>query len=314
MIFIYILLFLSSAIIDSNGFAMAQKLEAKGGKGGKEWDDGAGHDNVAKVYIRGGLEGIQYIKFDYVKDGQSVEGSIHGVSGSGFTQMFEIDYQNGEHIVSVDGYFDKSGVMQALEFKTNRKTSEVIGYPKSNTKFSLGGVNGKMINGFHGSAGKALNSIGAYLTKVPPTKSELVGGWGGDYWDDGPNYDGVRKVYVTYMNTCIRSINIDYEKDGQVVTSSHGNKEGETEEFAIDYPNEFLISVEGTYDSILFPDHYVLVITSLSFKTSKGRISPTYGVVSGTKFVLESQGNAIVGFYGRNGGAFDAIGVYFSPI
>jgi len=30
--------------------------------------------------------------------------------------------------------------------------------------------------------------------------------------------------------------------------------------------------------------------------------------------VLESQGNAIVGFYGRNGGAFDAIGVYFSPI
>ena len=28
---------------DSNGFAMAQKLEAKGGKGGKEWDDGAGH-------------------------------------------------------------------------------------------------------------------------------------------------------------------------------------------------------------------------------------------------------------------------------
>jgi len=52
----------------------------------------------------------------------------------------------------------------------------------------------------------------------------------------------------------------------------------------------------------------------LSFKTSKGRISPTYGVVSGTKFVLESQGNAIVGFYGRNGGAFDAIGVYFSPI
>jgi len=83
-------------------------------------------------------------------------------------------------------------------------------------------------------------------------------------------------------------------------------------QFVIDYPNEYLISVEGTYN--ILPDDNVLVIRSLIFKTSKGRISPTYGFVSGTKFVLESQGNAIVGFYGRDGGAFDAIGVYFSPI
>ncbi|XP_010479705.1 PREDICTED: jacalin-related lectin 9 [Camelina sativa] len=314
MVIIYIFLFLSSAFLDSNGFATAQKLDAIGGKGGKLWDDGRDHDNVAKVYIRGGLEGIQYIKFDYVKSGQSIDGSIHGVLGNGFTHMFDIDYQNGEHIVSVDGYYDKSGVMQALEIKTNKKTSEVIGYPKGNTKFSLGGVSGKMITGFHGSADKALNSIGAYFTKVPPTKSELVGGWGGEYWDDGPNYDGVRKISVTFISTVIRSIDTDYEKDGQVVTSHHGNKEGETQEFVIDYPNEYLTSVEGTHNYILFPDHYVLVITSLSFKTSKGRVSPTYGVVSGTKFVLESQGNAIVGFHGRDGGAFDAIGVYFSPI
>jgi len=70
---------------DSNGVAMAQKIEAIGGKGGKRWDDGA-NDNVAKVYIRGDHEGIQYIKFDYVKDGQSFNGSVHGVSADGFTQ------------------------------------------------------------------------------------------------------------------------------------------------------------------------------------------------------------------------------------
>ncbi|AEE32752.1 Mannose-binding lectin superfamily protein [Arabidopsis thaliana] len=313
MVIIYIFLFLSSAIIDSTGLAKAQKLDAIGGKGGKQWDDGADHDNVAKVYIRGGLEGIQYIKFDYVKDGKTIDASIHGVSGSGFTQTFEIDYQNSEYIVSVDGYYDKSGTMQALEFKTNLKTSEVIGYPKGTTKFSLGGVNGKMVIGFHGSAGKVLNSIGAYLTTAPPTKSQLVGGLtGGEPWDDGSNYDGVKKISVTYISTLIRSINVDYEKDGQVVTRYHGMKNGDTEEFVIDYPNEYLISVEGTYN--ILPDDNVLVIRSLIFKTSKGRISPTYGFVSGTKFVLESQGNAIVGFYGRDGGAFDAIGVYFSPI
>lgn len=71
---------------DSNGFAMAQKVEAIGGKGGKLWDDGADHDNVAKVYIRGDHEGIQFIKVDYVKDGQLINGTVHGGSADGFTQ------------------------------------------------------------------------------------------------------------------------------------------------------------------------------------------------------------------------------------
>lgn len=61
-------------------------MEAKGGKGGTQWDDGADHENVTKIHVRGGLEGIQFIKFEYVKAGQTVFGPIHGVSGKGFTQ------------------------------------------------------------------------------------------------------------------------------------------------------------------------------------------------------------------------------------
>ncbi|KAG7594930.1 Jacalin-like lectin domain [Arabidopsis thaliana x Arabidopsis arenosa] len=314
MFVIYIFLLLSSsAIIDSNGLVMAQKLEAIGGKGGKQWDDGADYDYVTKVYIRGGREGIHYIKFDYVKDGQAIDGSFHGVLGDGFTHTLEIDQSNYEHIVSIDGYYDdKTGVMQALQFKTNLKTFELIGYPKGATKFSLG-VNGKIMIGFHGFAGKSLNSLGAYVTAAPPIKSELVGGlYGGIYWDDGPNYDGVKKMYVTYTNYLIRSISTDYDKDGQVVTSYHGSKDGETKEFAIDYPNEYLTSVSGTYNTI--PEDGVLVVRSLIFKTSKGRISPTYGFVSGTEFVFERQGYVINGFHGRDGGGFDAIGVYFKPM
>lgn len=65
---------------------MAQKLEAKGGSGGNQWDDGADHENVTKIHVRGGLEGSQFIKFEYVKAGQTVVGPIHGFSGKGFTQ------------------------------------------------------------------------------------------------------------------------------------------------------------------------------------------------------------------------------------
>ncbi|XP_010481133.1 PREDICTED: jacalin-related lectin 44-like [Camelina sativa] len=55
------------------------RLDEKGGKGGKEWDDGSDHDNVSKIHVRGG--------FDYVKDRKVLEnGSTHGVSSRGFTQ------------------------------------------------------------------------------------------------------------------------------------------------------------------------------------------------------------------------------------
>lgn len=139
-----------------------------------------------------------------------------------------MDYHKYEQIVYVEGYYDENTrVMQGLQFKTNLKTSEFIGYRKG-TKFSLG-VNGKVISSFHGSAEQYLHSLGVYL-RTPCTKSELQGGpRGGNKWDDGPNY-GVRKVYVTFNETHIKSMNIDYDQVGKVVTRTHGMKNGETQE------------------------------------------------------------------------------------
>ncbi|KAF3546404.1 hypothetical protein DY000_02010383 [Brassica cretica] len=45
---------------------MPQKLEARGGNGGNQWDDGAEHEGVSKIYIREGRDGIESIKFDYI--------------------------------------------------------------------------------------------------------------------------------------------------------------------------------------------------------------------------------------------------------
>lgn len=76
---------------DSNLSDMTtQRLEAEGSKNAAslyKWDDGSDHDDVTKIYVRGGPEGIQFIKFDYVKTGQLKDGPFHGYSDTGFTQM-----------------------------------------------------------------------------------------------------------------------------------------------------------------------------------------------------------------------------------
>ncbi|CAN6931291.1 unnamed protein product [Brassica oleracea] len=155
---------------DSNPFPMAQKLEAKGGNGGKEWDDGADHEGVSKIYIREGSEGIESIKFDYVKNGEPETGPIHGGLGQDFTDSFDLNHTIDEHIVSVKCYYDE-GAIQGLVVKTNTRTSALMGY-NLGTKFKLQ-VKDKKIIGFHGSSDKNLNSLGAYFAPLPPANMEI---------------------------------------------------------------------------------------------------------------------------------------------
>ncbi|KAL0722456.1 hypothetical protein Bca4012_037055 [Brassica carinata] len=299
---------------DLNPYVMASKVEAKGGKGGNQWDDGFDYEGVTKIHVRGGLQGIQFIKFEYVKGGNAIVGPIHGVYGRGFTQTFEINHLNKEHIVSVNGCYDNpSGVIQALQFETNMRSSEVMGYDENGTKFTLAAGGNKII-GFHGSAETNLMSLGAYFMTLPPIKMELQGGCGGHPWDHGI-YTGIRKVYVTYSPSGISHIMVDYDKAGKQETRESGDRlgenrvQGQQKEFILDYPNEYITSVEGTCD--LGSASYSNRVRSLSFKTSKERISPTYGTVGNRTFVLESKGRALVGFYGQAGYAMDAIGAYF---
>ncbi|CAA7043633.1 unnamed protein product [Microthlaspi erraticum] len=274
------------------------RLEAQGGKGGEEWNDGSDHEGVTKIYVRGGCDIIQYVKFDYLKDGQQIFGSAHGAPGrDGYTQTFEINHLNKEYLVSVEGYYDddKPGVIHGLEFEANIKTSGLIGYAKGN-KFRLA-VNGKKIIGFHGySTEKNLNSLGAYFTTSPLTKLEYIGETiEAVLWDDGA-YDGVKKVTVYCDVTFVWHVRFDYVNGGKVERLEHGSKFGSTNDFVVDYPNEFITSVEGT----LTMDGSSTCVSSLTFKTSKGRTSLTFGREGKSKFVLESKGCALVGFHGRS--------------
>ncbi|CAA7029696.1 unnamed protein product [Microthlaspi erraticum] len=290
------------------------RLEAKGSNAGKQWDDGADHDGVTKIHVRGDREGIQSIKVGYLKSGQQKDGSLHGLPGGGFTQPFEINRLVNEHLISVEGYYDAtSGVIQALQFKTNMKNSKLIGY-EMGKKFSLA-ANGREIIGFHGCADKSLNSLGAYFTTVSVTKSEIYGGIGSTSWDDGV-FDSIRKVSVSFDNIYVTSIRFVYNNRNTVVTRMHGVVSRQEEEFELDYPNELITSVEGTLRNF---NETSTRVTSLTFKTSKGRTSPTIGHVSDSnlaKFTLERKGCALVGFHGRQAGVRNmiAIGAYYYPL
>ncbi|KAL1212420.1 Jacalin-related lectin 18 [Cardamine amara subsp. amara] len=286
------------------------RLEVKGRNEGMEWNDGAEHEGVTKICVRGGPEGIQFIKFEYVMDGKHICGPTHGVSARGFTQPFEINHFNKEYLVSVEGYYDnndKCGVIQGLQFKTNIKTSELMGYDQGK-KFKLA-ANGKKIIGFHGYAEKNLNALGAYFTTFPFTKLEYKGDTtSGKYWDDGA-FEGLRKVYVHFNNSHVNCVTFDYDNNGKVEKREHGSMAGKEGEFVVDFPNEFITSVEGTLET----DGYTWV-SSLTFKTSKEKTSPTFGSVSKTKFVLENTGCALVGFHGRSNACIFSLGAYFHPL
>ncbi|KAG2305996.1 hypothetical protein Bca4012_084828 [Brassica carinata] len=296
-----------------------EKGEAQGGTGGTAWDDGSDHDGLTKITVRTGGVGVQFVQFEYVKAGQPKQGALRGVQGSrGSTRTILINHPD-EHLVSVEGWYDPSNVILGIQFKTNLKTSDYLGYEfdGTGTKFTLQ-VQGKKIIGFHGFASDHLNSIGAYFVPVsstptnptvPPTKLEAKGGESGAVWDDGA-HDNVTKVSVGQGTDGIAAVKFEYKNGSSVVI---GAERGTPtllgyEEFEL-ASDEYITSVEGYYDKILGSDG----LTSLTFHTNKKTYGP-YGLEGSTHFDFKAEGQKITGFHGRAGDTITAIGVYLAPV
>lgn len=82
-------------------------------------------------------------------------------------------------------------------------------------------------------------------------------------------------------------------------------------QFELDFPNEYIVSVEGCYEKIFGVE--TAVVTMLRFKTNK-RTSQPFGLDSDTTFVLEMKDHKIVGFHGKAGDFVHQVGVHVSPI
>ena len=75
--------------------------------------------------------------------------------------------------------------------------------------------------------------------------------------------------------------------------------------------DEHLTAVEGTFGRCRSVPE--VVVTSLTFRTDKGRTYGPYGEETGTPFSIPAANGCIVGFWGRSGWLLDAIGVYIMP-
>ncbi|WZY73523.1 hypothetical protein YC2023_005763 [Brassica napus] len=123
-----------------------------------------------------------------------------------------------------------------------------------------------------------MHALGAYFVTTttpltPAKKLPAVGGDGGTALDDGA-YDGVRKLFVGQAQDGISVVKFVYAKGAEeIIGDEHGNSTllG-FEEFVLDYPSEYITSVEGTYDKIFGSDSEVF--TMLRFKTNKQTSAP----------------------------------------
>ncbi|XP_010421310.2 PREDICTED: myrosinase-binding protein 2-like [Camelina sativa] len=290
---------------------MSEKMGPVGGSMGGVFDDGV-YDGVKKITVGKDIDCVSYIKIEYEKDGKFVTHEHGTIRGE--LKEFDVDYPK-ECITSVGGSYDhvtryNAVLIKSLIFKTSYgRTSPTFG-DSSGKEFMLEGKNGGKLIGFHGRSGQAIDAIGAYFSLVE--KTAAMGGNMGGAFDDGV-FDGVKKITVGKDTDCVSYIKIEYEKDGEFETLENGTIRGELKEFDVDYPNECITSVGGSYDHVI--RYKTVLIKSLIFKTSYGRTSPTFGDSSGKEFMLEGKnGGKLIGFHGRSGQAIDAIGAYFSLV
>ncbi|KAL1200770.1 Jacalin-related lectin 32 [Cardamine amara subsp. amara] len=298
---------------------MAEKVEAQGGVGGDVWDDGV-HDGVRKVHVGQGQDGVSFINAVYEKGSLEVEGGEHGKQSLLGFETFEVD--TDDYIVAVQVTSDKifgqeSDIITSISFSTFKGVTSPPYGLDTEKKFVLKEKNGGKLVGFHGRAGESLYGLGAYFTTTstplnPSTKLPAVGGDEGTAWDDGA-YDGVKKVYIGQAEDGISAVKFVYDKGIEDVV---GDEHGKStllgfEEFVLDYPTEYIIAVEGTYDKIFGSE--AVVINMLRFITNKQTSTP-FGIEAGTAFELKEEGHKIVGFHGKDSELLHQFGVHVLPI
>ncbi|CAN6927809.1 unnamed protein product, partial [Brassica oleracea] len=305
------------------------KVGPLGGEKGNVFED-VGFEGVKKITVGADRYSVTYIKIEYIKDGQVVvleHGTVRGE-----LKEFSVDYPN-DNITAVGGtyknvYTYDTTLITSLYFTTSKGfTSPLLGIDseKKGTEFEFKGENGGKLLGFHGRGGNAIDAIGAYFdtgsqggkggggsqTDVPGKKGPLGGEKGEEFNDVG--FEGVKKITVGADQNSVTYIKIEYVKDGKVEIREHGTSRGELQEFSVDYPNDSITEVGGTYKHNYNYD--TTLITSLYFTTSKGFTSPLFGINSekkGTEFEFKDEnGGKLIGLHGRGGNAIDAIGAYF---
>ncbi|XP_077223183.1 agglutinin-like [Tasmannia lanceolata] len=279
-----------------------------GGEGGESWN----HEVEGKIKHIIITHGDVIDSISFKDDGEGSTWSQKFGGDGGHSTKIVLDYPD-EYLVEISGHYGTflwgrwETLVRSLTFQTNLCKYGPYG-SQSGTHFSFPMKNG-VITGFHGRAGKFLNSIGVYAksrnsflrSHLPSVKvrdcpatgensddnkvidfaineegPREVGPWGGEggcSWDDGV-FSGIKQIFVWRDESVLHSIQIEYDHNGQSVLSpTHGGSEGElTHRIQLNFPEEYLMYITGFYGPV--HDSPFLAITSLTFYTNKGKYGP----------------------------------------
>ncbi|XP_058001521.1 mannose/glucose-specific lectin isoform X2 [Hevea brasiliensis] len=285
-----------------------------GGNTGISWDDGV-YTTIRRIIVASESI-INSILIEYDKDGSLVSSSRHGGNNGGNTNVVELDYPD-EYVTSISGYHGANSspiVVQSLNVHTNRRVYGPFGVEKGKY-FSFPPTEGKII-GFHGKCGAHLYSIGGHLE---PTSDlymvKTVGPFGAGNalsWDD-EIHSAIKQIRIVHGNF-VSSISTEYYNDGGSLvwsTLHGGDYESKIDTIKLDFPDEFLTSVTGYYDSVNEMNDYAF--TSLTFQSNRRTYGP-FGQQFGTYICFPSFDGKILGFHGRSSGYLYAIGAHVEPI
>ncbi|CAF2149225.1 unnamed protein product [Brassica napus] len=250
-----------------------KQLEPQGGSDGHSWDDGA-YDGLRKVCIGEDGGRVSSVEFVYAKGDQRIT-HCHGMD-SNERKEFELEYEDGEYIISVEGTIDDDGFVSSLIFNTSMtRSSEEFGKAVANNKFFLKPIGFHKLVGFRGrSCVDRINALGANFAVVvaPPVKKlQAQGTNSGEEWDDGI-HDNVRMIIVSYGHESVLSVTFEYANGTEtVVGDARGDVDeiGDRKEFKLCDNNEYITSVEGFFGEKLLTSETADEYESIYYKMKR---------------------------------------------
>lgn len=299
-----------------------------GGHGGYDFCDGRG--DVVEITVKYDDECVHLLQAEYQHSGDRFSGACHGEGEEGEEAKVSLNFPT-ERLMQVKGTYDPRGYLTSISLITNNETYGPFGNSRGQHFQSL--PHGVL--GFCGRSGRVVDQLGVLTYVENPWNSHLGkkparleistvvnGPWGGSGGQDF--YDGrgdVVEILVNFSKVAVTTLQVTYEQCGtRFEGAPHGGAGGdswksqigigknlgeESSKLCLEFPEEFLLQVKGTYGPI--PSRTSDAVTSLTFVTNKQTYGP-YGVPSGQEF--ETPATGVVGFFGKAGARLDQLGVF----
>ena len=308
-----------------------------GGNGGDVFDhDALTHVpqvvRVKSIYLQYDSLSLISIQPTYLLyDGNTWQPDKRG--GIGYSQVkhpVSLSFEEGEDLIGIAGKTAYDGRIPSPSIDVNQLTlttqkngiiKEYGPYGKSSVENgSTFIVRGKIL-GFHGRSGWLIDALGAYYSLE---RTELLGGTGGNSFDDGkrsgPPIVGIKKLNIRYFNVQIISFQAEYILSNGSTWQGplHPSRTvGTLKTIELEDGEDVVSMVVGGYRSDSSSDYTVGYLEFMTQK--KDGIRKEYdriGTVSSFGDCKETEFTAgrIVSFFGRSSLVLNAIGASYIQI